>query len=103
MRAHEAGALHGDIGVRGPTWLRAPADVNALVPQLWPRNVRRGEHGALTVAGRDVRELAAEFGTPAYVLDEEDLRSRCRDFRAAFPVTTSTTPARRSSAAPWSR
>ncbi|MGA3489351.1 diaminopimelate decarboxylase [Micromonosporaceae bacterium DT55] len=84
MRAHEAGALHGDIGVRGPTWLRAPADVNALVPQLWPRNVRRGEHGALTVAGRDVRELAAEFGTPAYVLDEEDLRSRCRDFRAAF-------------------
>ncbi|MGA3527547.1 diaminopimelate decarboxylase [Melissospora conviva] len=84
MRAHEAGALHGDIGVRGPTWLRAPADVNALVPQLWPRNVRRGEHGALTVAGRDVRELAAEFGTPAYVLDEEDLRSRCRDLRAAF-------------------
>ena len=84
MRAHEAGALHGDIGSRGPTWLRPPADVNALVPQLWPRNVRRGEHGALTVAGRDVRELAAEFGTPAYVLDEDDLRSRCRDFRTAF-------------------
>ncbi|MFY1588820.1 diaminopimelate decarboxylase [Micromonospora sp. WMMD734] len=85
MRAHEAGALHGDIGDRGPGWLRSPADVNALVPQLWPRQVERGAGGALTVAGLDVRELAAGYGTPAYVLDEDDLRSRARDFRDAFP------------------
>ncbi|MEN3613140.1 diaminopimelate decarboxylase [Plantactinospora sp. ZYX-F-223] len=85
MRAHEAGALHGDLGVRGPAWLRTPEDVNALVPQLWPRNVARDADGALVVAGLGVRELAAEFGTPVYVLDEDDLRARCRDFRAAFP------------------
>ncbi|MEV4813720.1 diaminopimelate decarboxylase [Micromonospora avicenniae] len=85
MRAHEAGALHGEIGTRGPAWLRTPGDVNALVPELWPRNVRRGADGALAVAGLNVRDLAAEFGTPVYVLDEDDLRSRCRDFRAAFP------------------
>ena len=85
MRAHEAGALHGDIGNRGPAWLRPPVDVNALVPQLWPRHVARGPSGALTVAGLDVRDLAAEFGTAAYVLDEDDLRGRCREFRAAFP------------------
>lgn len=85
MRAHEAGALHGEIGTRGPAWLRTPVDVNALVPQLWPRNVARGSGGALTVAGLDVRDLAAEYGTPAYVLDEDDLRERCREFRAAFP------------------
>ncbi|MCW3814777.1 diaminopimelate decarboxylase [Micromonospora sp. DR5-3] len=85
MRAHEAGALHGDIGNRGPAWLRTPVDVNALVPQLWPRNVARGGSGALEVAGLDVRDLAAEFGTPVYVLDEDDLRSRCREFQAAFP------------------
>ncbi|MDG4789644.1 diaminopimelate decarboxylase [Micromonospora sp. WMMD1102] len=85
MRAHEAGALHGDLGMRGPAWLRTPEDVNALVPQLWPRNVARDADGALVVAGLGVRELAAEFGTPAYVLDEDDLRSRCRDFLAAFP------------------
>ncbi|WP_422773391.1 diaminopimelate decarboxylase [Plantactinospora sp. WMMC1484] len=85
MRAHEAGALHGDLGVRGPAWLRTPEDVNALVPHLWPRNVARHADGALVVAGLGVRELAAEFGTPAYVLDSDDLRSRCRDFRAAFP------------------
>ncbi|MEH0844304.1 diaminopimelate decarboxylase [Micromonospora sp. CPCC 205711] len=85
MRAHEAGALHGDIGSR-PAWLRTPDDVNALVPQLWPRTVTRGADGALAVAGLSVRDLAAEFGTPVYVLDEDDLRSRCRDFRAAFPT-----------------
>ncbi|MFE9872873.1 diaminopimelate decarboxylase [Micromonospora sp. NPDC005686] len=85
MRAHEAGALHGEIGTRGPAWLRTPVDVNALVPQLWPRNVARGPGGALTVAGVDVRDLAADYGTPAYVLDEDDLRERCREFRAAFP------------------
>ncbi|MER7335135.1 MULTISPECIES: diaminopimelate decarboxylase [unclassified Micromonospora] len=84
MRAHEAGALHGDIGSRGPAWLRTPVDVNALVPALWPRNVTRGGDGVLTVAGLGVGDLAAEFGTAVYVLDEDDLRSRCRDFRTAF-------------------
>ncbi|SCG58402.1 diaminopimelate decarboxylase [Micromonospora inositola] len=84
MRAHEAGALHGDIGSR-PPWLRPPGDVNALVPQLWPRNVTRAADGALAVGGLGVREIAAEYGTPVYVLDEDDLRSRCREFRAAFP------------------
>jgi diaminopimelate decarboxylase len=84
MRAHEAGALHGDLGTRGPAWLRAPEDVNTLVPHLWPRTVTRAAAGDLTVGGMSVRALAAEYGTPAYVLDEEDLRARCRDFAAAF-------------------
>ncbi len=29
-------------------------------------------------------ELAAEFGTPAFIVDEADFRSRCRDMMAAF-------------------
>jgi diaminopimelate decarboxylase len=32
----------------------------------------------------DVRDLAAAYGTPAYVLDEADFRARCRAFRQAF-------------------
>ena len=84
MRAHEAGALHGDLGSRGPAWLRTPEDVNALVPQLWPRTVVRTEAGALEIGGLSVTELAAEYGTPAYLLDEDDLRSRCREFASAF-------------------
>jgi diaminopimelate decarboxylase len=84
MRAHEAGALHGDLGYRGPAWLRAPEDVNALVPQLWPRTVSRVEAGFLEIGGVSVADLAAEHGTPAYLLDEADLRARCREFASAF-------------------
>src|SRR3954454_17965223 len=84
MRAHEAGALHGDLGYRGPAWLREPEDVNALMPQLWPRTVSRTDAGAIEVGGVSVADLAAEHGTPAYLLDEVDLRARCRDFSAAF-------------------
>ncbi|WP_433551338.1 diaminopimelate decarboxylase [Micromonospora zamorensis] len=86
MRAHEAGALHADINNREPAWLRTPEDVNALTPALWPRSVTRGADGAVAVAGLSVQDIAAEFGTPVYVLDEADLRSRCRDFRASFPT-----------------
>ncbi|MEU4687656.1 diaminopimelate decarboxylase [Actinoplanes sp. NPDC023714] len=84
MRAHEAGALHGDLGSRGPAWLRSPEDVNALVPQLWPRTVTRGSEGSLEIGKVKVTDLAADYGTPAYLLDEDDLRARCRDFKAAF-------------------
>ncbi|HYN94433.1 MAG TPA: diaminopimelate decarboxylase [Pilimelia sp.] len=84
MRAHEAGALHGDLGGRGPAWLRTPDDVNALLAPLWPRTVTRDDAGTLTVGGLSAHALAARFGTPVYVLDEEDMRGRCRDFVAAF-------------------
>jgi diaminopimelate decarboxylase len=58
--------------------------VNALLPQLWADTVRRGPDGALQVGGVDVRDLAAEFGTPAFVLDEVDFRGRIAAFRDAF-------------------
>ena len=84
MRAHEAGALHADAGWIGPEWLREPQDVNALLSGLWSAGVERGGDGVLTVAGVDVRDIAAEHGTPAYVVDEDDFRARCRAFRDAF-------------------
>jgi diaminopimelate decarboxylase len=84
MRAHEAGALHGDLGFRGPGWLRPPGDVNELLAPLWPHTVVRDADGALRAGGVDVRALATEFATPAYVFDEADFRLRCRDFRDAF-------------------
>lgn len=61
-----------------------PADLNALNPIIWPRTATR-EAGVVTIGGVDVRDLASEHGTPLYVLDEEDVRSRCRDYRSAFP------------------
>ena len=83
MRAHEAGALHAD-GYRGPSWLRPPDDVNALVPQLWSQGVRREPGGRVEVAGVPVDRIAAEYGTPAYVVDERDFRARAAAFRDAF-------------------
>ncbi len=41
--------------------------------------------GRLSVGGCDVLDLAAEFGTPLFVYDEEHLRARCRQAVAGFP------------------
>ena len=50
----------------------------------WSTTVARGVDGALAVGGSDVRDLAAEHGTPCYVLDELDLRGRARVMRLVF-------------------
>ncbi|MGW2093248.1 diaminopimelate decarboxylase [Promicromonospora sukumoe] len=50
----------------------------------WSTGVGRLPDGALTIAGVDVRGLAAEHGTPAYVLDEADFRLRAHAYRTAF-------------------
>ncbi|WP_018351274.1 diaminopimelate decarboxylase [Longispora albida] len=84
MRAHEAGALHAEAGRQGPEWLREPEDVNALLGKLWSATVHRTDEGSLSFGGVDVRKLAAEHGTPAYLFDEHDFRERCRAFRTAF-------------------
>jgi diaminopimelate decarboxylase len=84
MRAHEAGWAHAEASHRGPSWLPMPADVNALVPGLWSLTARKNEAGALEVGGVDLRDLVAAHGSPAYVLDEADFRSRARAFVDAF-------------------
>jgi diaminopimelate decarboxylase len=84
--AHPAGPRHGDVlpADKPPA---PPADLNALSPRIWPRGARRSG-GVLTIGGVDVRDLAAEFGTPLYVCDEQDVRSRCRDYLEAFGPQT---------------
>jgi diaminopimelate decarboxylase len=47
---------------------------------VYPAGTRVNERGHLEVGGCDVLELAREFGTPAYVVAEEDLRARARTF-----------------------
>jgi len=56
----------------------------ALEPVVWPVTATRSAAGVLELGGVDVRDLAAEYGTPAYVLDEDDFRARCRAWRDAF-------------------
>ncbi|MGW6912320.1 diaminopimelate decarboxylase [Kitasatospora sp. NPDC054939] len=81
--AHPAGPRHGDVLPEGH-YQAPPADLNALDPKVWSRTVTRGADGVATVGGLDVRRLAAEFGTPAYFMDEDDFRARARAWRDAF-------------------
>src|SRR5215211_6778783 len=45
------------------------------------------EDGRLAIGGCDAVELARDFGTPAYVMAEDDLRARARAFRAALDTS----------------
>src|ERR1017187_5260940 len=47
---------------------------------VYPLGSRLNEHGRLEAGGCGTIELASEFGTPAYVVAEDDLRSRARAF-----------------------
>ncbi|GLF94668.1 diaminopimelate decarboxylase [Streptomyces yaizuensis] len=81
--AHPAGPRHADVLPEGhhPA---PPADLNRLDAKVWSRTAARNEDGVVTVGGIEVTRLAEEFGTPAYFLDEEDFRSRCRAWAEAF-------------------
>ncbi|OII65154.1 diaminopimelate decarboxylase [Streptomyces sp. CC53] len=81
--AHPAGPRHADVLPEGH-YSPPPADLNRLDEKVWARTVRRAETGVVTVGGLDVASLAEEFGTPAYVLDEDDFRARCRAWADAF-------------------
>jgi len=51
----------------------------------WPLTAARTDTGVLTIGGIPVTDLAAEHGTPLWVVDEQDLRARCQAYRDAFP------------------
>ena len=58
--------------------------VGAGVSHVYPLGSRINEAGRLEVGGCDVVELAEEFGTPAYVYAEDDIRARARAYVEAF-------------------
>ena len=87
MRAHPAGPLHADVLPPGYTAGPRPStadELDELLPAVWPRNAAREADGAVRLAGVDVRDLAGEFGTPLFVVDEADFRARCAEHAAAF-------------------
>jgi diaminopimelate decarboxylase len=54
------------------------------VSHVYPLGSRLNEQGRLEVGGCDVIELGREFGTPAYVYAEDDMRARARAYLEAF-------------------
>ena len=55
---------------------------------VFPLGSRVNQSGHLEVGGCDVVELTAEFGTPAYIYAEDDIRTRARAYLDAFRART---------------
>ncbi|BCN53515.1 diaminopimelate decarboxylase [Rhodococcus hoagii] len=86
MNAHPAGPRHAEIQ-HAPGLPPRPAtasEMTALPEQVWPRSAERGADGVVRIAGVPVTELAEKYGTPLFVVDEDDFRSRCREMARAF-------------------
>ena len=47
-------------------------------------NIQRNEDGSLSFAGHNVPALAAEYGTPLYLMDEARIRRNCRFYTKTF-------------------
>jgi diaminopimelate decarboxylase len=58
--------------------------VTTLPQNLLPDHASVADDGSLMIGGVRVADLAAEFGTPLFIYDEQHLRSRCREAVEAF-------------------
>jgi len=86
VNAHPAGPRHADEVHHGnaPAKPASAREILHLAPNVWPDNLIRADDGVVSIAGVSVTDLAAEYGTPLFVIDEDDFRSRCRHIAAAF-------------------
>src|ERR1700755_2818733 len=64
--------------------LRQPATPR-IDPRLWPLTATVDDLGRLCVGDVPLTEVADEFRTPAYILDETDFRTRLQRYHAALP------------------
>ena len=60
----------------------------AVSPAVLPLGSRVNSRGHLEIGGCDVVEVAREFGTPAYIYAEDDIRARARAYLEAFGSRT---------------
>ncbi|OXM69270.1 diaminopimelate decarboxylase [Amycolatopsis thermalba] len=85
--AHPAGPRHAEVYPHADNSGFPPsssAELDRLYPKVWPRNAYRAPDGVVRIAGVDVRELAETYGTPLFVVDEADFKSRCAEYAEAF-------------------
>ena len=61
------------------------AESSRLNSSIWPTSASQSEKsGELTIGGIKSSQLVADFGTPAFILDEADFRARAIKFRDAM-------------------
>ncbi len=77
---HAEGAHHADV----PPCPQSTEELLLLSPEVWPRNTARVDDGVVRIGDVALTDLAHEYGTPLFVVDEDDFRSRCRDIADAF-------------------
>ncbi|WP_405490584.1 diaminopimelate decarboxylase [Nocardia sp. NBC_00511] len=65
--------------------LRDGGMVPRLDPTIWPRDTHYDGEGRITVGNVALADIADQYGTPTYVLDEGEVRGRCQDYRKRFP------------------
>lgn len=86
MNVHPAGPRHAEE-TRHPDSPPRPQSADELLrlaPNVWPLNIVRDETGVVSLAGIPLTGLAQEYGTPLFVIDEDDFRHRCRELATAF-------------------
>ncbi|MFT3714739.1 MAG: diaminopimelate decarboxylase [Gordonia sp. (in: high G+C Gram-positive bacteria)] len=84
--AHPAGPRHAEI-LAAPHLAERPSSPEAMaeIPaEVYPRNTARNAGGVVTLNGVTVIDLAARYGTPLFVYDEDDFRARCAEIQSAF-------------------
>ena len=67
-----------------PAWLESPADLNKINETVWPRHTKRRATGEVEIADVALADIANQFGTPIYVIDEDDFRARAKAAKSAL-------------------
>ncbi|KZM75618.1 diaminopimelate decarboxylase [Nocardia terpenica] len=65
--------------------LRSGMPSPRLATSVWPCETHYDDLGRITVAGVALADIADQYGTPTYVLDETEVRRRCQAYRKHFP------------------
>ena len=86
MNVHPAGPRHAEESrhTGSPPRPQSADELLRLASNVWPRNIVRDEAGVIGIAGVALTDLAREYGTPLFVIDEDDFRARCKEIAAAF-------------------
>ncbi len=78
VSTHPAGVQSGRQYLANSTGAASPNQ------QLLPLSARINNRDRLEIGGCDVTTLVQQFGSPLYILDEDTLRTACRQYREAF-------------------
>jgi len=86
VNVHPAGPRHAEESrhTGSPPRPQSADELLRLASNVWPRNIVRDEAGVTGIAGVALTDLAREYGTPLFVIDEDDFRARCKEIAAAF-------------------